>query len=124
MPPEKTEMSGEIEFPLRVPLPESWDGAVAALKNDLYRCGRSESTVITCASALKAFAFFYRDHLKRHGPHVAFMLETDVQAFVNFLRYDRHLTATSVNGHIAAIRAFPGFLLEKGWHRRLVARSI
>lgn len=124
MPADKAEMSDEKKFPLKVPLPESWDEAVAAFKNDLYRCGRSESTVITYASALKAFACFYRDHLKKPGPHVALMQETDIQAFVNFLRYDRHLTATSVNRHIAALRAFSGFLLEKGWHPRLVARDI
>lgn len=73
MPPEKAEMSDEKKFPLKVPLPEIWDEAVAAFKNDLYRCGRSESTVITYASALKAFALFYRDHLKKPGPHVALM---------------------------------------------------
>lgn len=73
---------------------------------------------------MKAFAFFYRDRLHKPGPHVALLQETDLQAFVNHLRYDRHLTATSVNRHIAALRAFSSFLLAKGWHRHLVARDL
>jgi integrase/recombinase XerD len=124
MPTEKTEISDEKKIPLNVALPESWEEGVAAFKSDLYRRGRSERTVITYSSALKTFTFFYRDKLKKPGPHVALIQDADVQAFVNFLRYDRHLTATSVNRHIAALRAFSTFLFVKGWHRRMVAHDL
>ncbi len=124
MSPEKTEISNEKKIPLNVLLPESWEEALATFKNDLYSRGRSDATVITYASALRAFARFSSEHLKKPGPHVALIQETDIQAFVNFLRYDRHLSATSVNRHIASLRAFSTFLFIKGWHRRMVARDL
>jgi site-specific recombinase XerD len=124
MPSEDPETLNEKKIPLNTHLPSSWDEAFAAFKNDLYSRGRSESTVAGYAYALQAFALFYRDRLKKPGPFVALLQETDVQAFVNHLRYDRHLSATSVNRHIAALRAFSSFLLVKGWHRRMIARDL
>ncbi len=124
MPPEDPKTLNEKKIPSNASLPDSWDEVLAAFENELYRRGRSERTVITYASALRAFALFYRERLKKPGPHVALIQETDLQAFINYLRYDRNLSATSVNRHVAALRALSSFLLAKGWHRRLVARDL
>jgi site-specific recombinase XerD len=114
----------EKKIPLNSRLPEGWDEACAAFKSDLYRRGRSEATVSTYGYALDALARFYRERLKKPGPFAALIQETEVQAFVSHLRYDLHLSATSVNRHIAALRAFSAFLFEKGWHKRMVARDL
>jgi len=104
--------------------PDDFAEVVAAFEHDLYRRGRSEPTVATYASALRAFAPFYRDDLKKPGPYVSRLQETDLRAFVDHLRDKRHLTATSVNRYVAALRAFSTFLLTRNWHRRLLARDL
>lgn len=111
-------------IPSKVPLPNSWDEALAAFENYLYGRGRSEATVETYAYALRAFGIFYRSELKKPGPFVARLQETDTQAFINYVRHDRHLSAVSVNRHIAALRAFSSFILTTGWHRRMVAGDL
>ena len=40
IPSEKTEISNEKKIPLKVPLPESREEAVAAFKSDLYHRGK------------------------------------------------------------------------------------
>jgi len=104
--------------------PEIWDEALAAFENDLFRRGRSEHTIITYACALRAFPVFYRDQLKKPGPFISRIQETDFQAFIHYLRHDRHLSAVSVNRYIASLRAFSQFILVRGWHRRLIARDL
>jgi len=104
--------------------PEQWTEAIAAFENELYRCGRAEPTVATYTSALRTFERFYRDALKKPGPYVARLQETDLNAFVVHLRSDRKLSATSVNRYVVALRAFASFLLAKGWHRRMLARDL
>jgi site-specific recombinase XerD len=121
MTPETTETLNEKKIPLKVHAPDTWDEALAAFENDLYRRGRSDHTVTTYSYALKAFGVFYRDQLKKPGPYVSRIQETDLLAFIHYLRHDRHLSATSVNRNIAALRAFAGFILVKGWHRRMIA---
>lgn len=104
--------------------PDDFAEVVAAFEHDLYRRGRSEPTVATYASAVRAFAPFYRDELKKPGPYVSRLQETDLRAFVDHLGDKRHLTATSINRYVAALRAFSTFLLVKNWHRRLLARDL
>jgi integrase/recombinase XerD len=110
--------------PLRAHAPESWQEVLAAFEDDLFRRGRSDHTVSTYAYAMRSFGAFYRDELKKPGPYVARIQETDLQAFIHHIRHERHLSATSVNRHIAALRAFSTFILARGWHRRLVARDL
>lgn len=114
----------EKSIPSKVPLPKSWDEALASFENHLYGRGRSEATIETYAYALRAFGTFYRDELKKPGPFVARLQETDIRAFIDFIRHDRHLSAVSVNRHIAALRAFSSFILATGWHRRMVAGDL
>jgi site-specific recombinase XerD len=114
----------EKKTPLNAHVSDTWEEVLAAFENDLHGRGRSEHTVSTYAYAMRGFGAFYRGELKKPGPYVARIQETDVQAFIYYLRNDRHLSATSVNRHIAALRAFSGFILAKGWHRRMVARDL
>jgi integrase/recombinase XerC len=107
-----------------VPVPDSWDEVLAAFANELYRRGRSERTVITYISALRGFALFYREHLKKPGPHVALIQETDIQAFIDYLRYVRRLSDTSVNRHISSLRSFSNFILVMRWHRHMITRGL
>ncbi len=114
MTTETTETFNEKKIPLKVPAPDTWDETLAAFENDLYRRGRSDHTVATYSYALKAFGVFYRDQLKKPGLYVSRIQETDLLAFVHHLRHDRHLSATSANRNIAALRAFADFILVKG----------
>ena len=121
---EALETLDEKKTPLNAHAPDSWEEVLAAFENDLYGRGRSEHTVSSYAYAMKGFGTFYRGELKKPGPFVARIQETDLQAFIQYIRNDRHLSATSVNRHIAALRAFSGFILARGWHRRLLARDL
>lgn len=124
MDEDASQTLNEKKNPLSTRAPDTWEDVLAAFENDLYRRGRSDATVSTYAYAMKAFGVFCRGELKKPGPYVARIQETDLQAFIHHIRNDRHLCATSVNRHIAALRAFSGFMLARGWHRRLVARDL
>jgi site-specific recombinase XerD len=115
----------EDNIPLSVPSPpDSWDEALAVFESDLYRLGRAETTVSSYTYALRAFGAFYRGQLRKPGPYVARLQENDFQAFIHYVRHERHLSAVYVNCHIAALRAFATFILAKGWHRRMVAGDL
>ncbi|BBO86684.1 tyrosine recombinase XerC (plasmid) [Desulfosarcina ovata subsp. sediminis] len=114
----------KIKIPLKDRLADDWADGVAAFENDLYRCNRSHATVTTYRSCLNAFAEFYRHDLQKPGPYIARLQETDLKAFVDHLRYDRKLSATSVNRYVAALRAFSRFILVDGRHRAMVAQHL
>jgi site-specific recombinase XerD len=114
----------DIASPVKAHAPDSWEEVIAAFEDDLLRGGRSEHTVLAYAYAIRGFGSFYRRELKKPGPYVARIQENDLQAFIHHIRHERHHSAGSVNRHIAALRAFAGFILARGWHRRLVARDL
>ena len=124
MRPNSDEVLSEKKIPNHQRCPDAFTEVVAALEHDLYRRGRSEPTVATYGSVLKAFATYYRDELHKPGPYVSRLQETDLRAFVDHLRDTRHLSATSINRYVAGLRAFSSFILLKGWHRRLLARDL
>ena len=103
---------------------DSWDEAIAAFESDLYRRNQSEATIKTYGACLNIFFHFYRDHLKKPGPYVARLQETDFNAFIDYLRHDRHLSASSVNRHIAALRSFSKFVFSKRLHRSLLTNGL
>lgn len=106
------------------PLPDAWENALAAFENDLYRRDRSEKTVASYRSCLQSFALFYQNELQKPGPYIARLQENDLKAFVDYIRYDRRLSAATVNRYIAALRAFSRFILLKRWHRRQLTRDL
>lgn len=114
----------EDNMPAKAPLPEAWENALASFENDLYRRECSERTVVTYGSCLQNFARFYRRELQKPGPYIARLEESDFEAFIDHIQYDRRLSAPSVNRYIAALRAFSNFILLKRWHRRLLARNL
>jgi len=97
---------------------------MAEFENFLFRTGRSDSTVATYGSAMRTFGRYYREQLKKTGPFVSRLQETDLQAFVEYIRTDRLLKPTSINRYVAALRSFCGFILAKRWHRRDLARDL
>jgi site-specific recombinase XerD len=103
---------------------DDWVDGTAAFENDLYRRNRSDATVVTYRSCLKNFADYYRQELKKPGPYIARLQETDLQAFIEYLRYDRRLSALSINRYVAALRAFAQFILVSGRHREMVAKHL
>jgi site-specific recombinase XerD len=111
-------------MPAKAPLPEAWENALAAFENDLYHRDCSERTVVTYGSCLQNFARFYRRELQKPGPYIARLEESDLNAFIDHIQYDRRLSAPSVNRYIAALRAFSNFILLKRWHRRLLSRDL
>jgi site-specific recombinase XerD len=117
-PPDKKKLSFTTHTP------DKWDEVLAAFENDLCRRGRSDHTVSTYGYAMKGFGAFYRNQLKKAGPYVARIQEADMQAFIQHIHNERHLSATSVNRHIAALRAFSAFIWASGWHRRVLARDL
>jgi site-specific recombinase XerD len=104
--------------------PDRWHDVLAAFEDELFRKGRAEPTVTTYASAVRVFGRFYQDKLKKPGPFVSRLQQTDLHAFIDHLRTDRLLKPTSINRHVAALRAFAAFLLSKRWHRQDLAREL
>lgn len=102
----------------------SWQEAVAAFEQSLYERGRTESTVTTYRKALHVFADFYREQLRKPGPYVARLQETDMQAFIEHLRHARALRVSSVNGYVAALHGFCQFALGQRWMKRDLARDL
>jgi site-specific recombinase XerD len=98
--------------------PKGWDDALAVFEEHLLVKGRAENSVSAYISSLKAFGRFYREELKKPGPYVIRLQETDLHAFIDHLRTSRYMSASTVNCAISAIRAFCRFILERRWHKR------
>ena len=107
-----------------VPCPERFDEALAAFEHALFSRGMAEATVHSYGSSLRLFGRFYTEALKKPGPFVPRLQETDLLGFVDYLRRDRLLKAASLNRNVAALRAFSDFVLRKGWHRRALAEEL
>jgi integrase/recombinase XerC len=103
---------------------DSWHDVTAAFENDLYRKNQSDATIATYGACLNVFGNFYLHQLNKPGPYVARLQETDLTAFVDYLRHDRQLMAASMNRYIAALRSFSKFLFTKGLHRKMLAGSL
>jgi site-specific recombinase XerD len=91
---------------LKDTLAGDWADGVAAFENDLYRRNCSHATVITYRSCLNTFAKFYRHDLQKPSPYIARLQETDLKTFIDHLRYDRKLSATSLRGSPAGLCSF------------------
>lgn len=105
-------------IPVQAAAPTGWNDVVAAFQHDLYQRGKAEATISGYGTALRGFGEFYRGQLDKEGPWVASLQETDLQAFMDYLKKDRLLAPASLNRYIAALRAFAHYLLQQGWHRR------
>jgi integrase/recombinase XerC len=121
-------MADNADQPLRkkkLPLNiDSWHEVTAAFENDLFRKNQSDATITTYGACLNVFGEFYRDQLKKPGPYAARLQETDLTAFIDYLRHDRQLTAASMNRYIAALRSFSKFLFVNRLHRKILANSL
>ena len=101
--------------------PLAFTEALAAFEQHLYGRGRSQATVHTYASALRVFTTFYREELQKPGPYVSRLQETDLHAFIDYLRRERRLRAASMNRYVVALHAFSLFALAQRWIKRDLA---
>ena len=104
--------------------PGNWDEVLAAFEIDLQSKGRAQKSIEAYVSTLRLFGHFYREELRKPGPHASRLQETDLFAFVDHLRSQRYLAASSLNRAISALNAFSRLLMERRWHRRDVARDL
>ena len=104
--------------------PGTWDEVLAAFEADLERKGRSPHSIDAYGSTLRLFGRFYRERLEKPGPHVSRLQETDLHGFVDYLRSERYLAASSLNRAISALNGFSRYLVEMRWHRRDIARDL
>jgi len=111
----------KTKLPLNV---DSWNEVTAAFENDLFRRNQSDATITTYGACLNVFSNFYLQHLNKPGPYATRLQETDLTAFIDYLRHDRQLTAASMNRYIAALRSFSKFLFINGLHRKILASTL
>ncbi len=104
--------------------PDDWSSVVGAFEQDLYRQGKSEVTIKNYASAIHSFGAYCIEKLNHAGPYVSRLTETDVFAYIDFLKKDRLLALPSLNRTIASFRSFALFLLVKQWHRHNIAQNL
>jgi site-specific recombinase XerD len=103
---------------------QQWAEIVSEFEEYLFHLGRSQNSINSYGLTLKGFGQFYRTELKKTGPYVSKLHETDLQAFVDYLRTTQYLAASSVNAKIAGLRAFTRYTLEKKLHRRDIGRGL
>ena len=119
------EKSGQTLKKKKLPLNiDSWQEVTAAFENDLFRKNQSDATITTYGACLKVFRDFYLHQLNKPGPYVTRLQETDLIAFIDYLRHDRQLSAASMNKYIAALKSFSKFLFINGLHRKLLAGNL
>jgi site-specific recombinase XerD len=105
-------------------VPRQWDDMVAAFEQDLLRKYRSAETIRDYRSALNQFAGFCKIHLKKNGPDLSRLQETDLFAFIDYLRFTLYLAVSSINRTVAALNTFFRFPLEMHWARRNIAKDL
>ena len=103
---------------------KTWDETLADFEDYLLQKGRAKNSVDTYAIILKSFGKFYRENLEKPGPYPSRLQETDIHSFIDHLRSKRYLAASSVNCTISALHAFSRYLLEKGKHKRDIAKDL
>lgn len=101
-----------------------WPETVAVFEDYLYQRGKSTETINAYGYTLKAFGRFYQNELQKPGPYVSRLQETDFQAFIDYLRSTRYLTASSINRYIAGLRFFSHYALEKRLHKRNIGKDL
>ncbi|MCP5002781.1 MAG: site-specific integrase [Planctomycetes bacterium] len=101
-----------------------WDETLADFQEYLLQKGRAHNSITVYLSAMKMFGQFYQKELKKTGPYPARLQETDLHAFIDYLRSTRYLSASSVNGAISALHAFCRYLLEKRKLRRDIGKEL
>jgi integrase/recombinase XerC len=115
---------GNKKITSTVRAPRQWDDVVAAFEHDLLRKGRSAETIRAYRSSLNQFAGFYKTQLKKNGPYLSRLQETDFFAFSDYLRSTLYLAVSSINRTVAALHTFSRFLLEMRWARRDIAKGL
>ena len=103
---------------------EQWTEIVLEFEEYLFHLGRSRNSIDSYSLTLRHFGQFYRSELKKIGPYVSKLQESDLQAFVDYLRSTQYLAASSVNVKITALRAFTRYTMEKKLHRRDIGRGL
>jgi len=102
----------------------TWDDIIAAFEHHQLQKGRSDETIRAYRSTLIQFNMFYKEHLQKKGPYLSRLQETDLYAFVDYLRTTRYLAVSSINRSVAALHSFSRFLIEMRWHRSDVAKGL
>ncbi len=103
---------------------DAWDEVIAAFETDLYKRNHSEATIKNYRSCLNVFCCYYQEELKKPGPYVQRLQENDLTTFINFLRNDRKLSPSSINGHITVLKSFSTFIYKKKLQRRALASKL
>jgi integrase/recombinase XerD len=101
-----------------------WNETLTDFENYLLQKNKARNSITAYLSTLKMFATFYQDELKKPGPYVSRLQETDLHAFVDYLRSTRYLAASSVNCAIAALHSFCRYLLEQQKHKRDIGKEL
>ena len=104
--------------------PSDWDAVLAAFDAWLAGKGRAERTYANYSHALREFATYYRDELKKPGPYPQRLQPTDLHAYIDYLQEKHLLSLASINLRISAMKSFARFLLEERWNRRDIARDV
>lgn len=104
--------------------PNPWPEIVAQFEDYLHHRGKSTESITAYASTLKTFGKFYRKELKKPGPYVSKLQETDFHVFIEHLRSTKRFAATSINRAVSALRNFSRYALEKRLHKRDIARDL
>jgi len=103
---------------------KKWEEIVASFEEYLYQRGKSSETIRAYGNTLNSFCSFYRDELKKPGPYVSRLQETDFQAYIDYLRSTKYASASTVNRYISGLKNFSRFILEKRLHRHDIAKNL
>lgn len=127
-PPKKSQKRGKIlkekNIPSKKRSPVRWEDTLAGFEQDLLRRRRSEATIKAYRVQINKFSRFYRDQLKKSGPYATRIHETDLYAFIDYLRSTRYQSVSTINKAVSALHALAQYLIEQRLQRRNIARRL
>lgn len=101
-----------------------WEDILAAFEQELLRKRRAEQTIQAYRIQVEKFGQFYRDQLHKTGPYISRIHETDLYAFIDYLRNTCYRSVSTVNKAVSALHAFAQYLIEQRLHRRNIAQGL
>lgn len=102
----------------------NWDEIIGDFEDYLYSKDRAKNSVAAYSSALRKFGRFYRNELKKTGPHISRIQKSDLKKFVNYIRSTLYQSEHSINSAISALHAFSDFVVENGLRKNHIATGL
>lgn len=101
-----------------------WNDILAQFESYLIQLNRADESIKGYLSTISCFGGFYREGLNKSGPYVRKLQENDYYAYIDYLRNEKYLAASSVNRAVAALRIFTRFLIINKMQKKDISSEL